>query len=145
RRATAIQGFKQRVVTPGNRKQQKNDQRRQPAPKFRAAGQAAQGAPPEKDQKIGDGDEYRVDHSRGHARPDAGQLEPDVDMLRRFDAVMLPQIQVSRGACHVLILPRVPTRSDPLTRTSGPCSWARSWTAASTSTGGISGCSCASA
>src|SRR5207244_10641881 len=54
-------------------------------------------------------------------------------MLRRLDAVVLPEIQVSRGSCHVLILPRVPSRSDPLPPTSGQCGWARFSTGGSAS------------
>jgi len=52
--------------------------------------------------------------ARSKARANAGQLELDVYMLRRFDAVVLPEIQVSRRRCHVLILPRVPSRSERL-------------------------------
>jgi hypothetical protein len=71
----------------------------------------------------------------GSRRPPARNARRRVPASRRRDVAAGPGL-ARKG--HVLILPRVPTRSDPLTRTSGPCSWARSWTAASTSTAVIS-------
>ena len=55
-------------------------------------------------------DDQAVERDRGGARADTRQLEPQLDVFRGFDLVLLPQpfgrpLRPSRGSAHFLILP----------------------------------------
>src|SRR5262249_5854351 len=142
-RPAAVEGLEQREVAPGEAECQEDHDGTDPAAGRSGGEQVAyERAAGHQHPKDPEGLQAEVEQPRRHTRSHTGQLELDVDVLRRLYAVVLPEIEVSRGGRHVLILPRVPSRSDPLTRTSGPCGWARYSTGASISTGVTSACSC---
>src|SRR6266550_2542216 len=141
----AIQRLEQREITPHAGEHEQHHHGGEPAlqhplPRQHTADDHASAHP---EHHHAEEQEQQVHQPGRHAGADTSELEVDLDVLRRLDAVMLAQIEVSRGSRHVLILPPVPSRSDPLARISGPCSSAKSSTAASTSTAVTSACSCA--
>src|SRR5207245_1338558 len=102
--AAAVQRLEQREVAPHQEEDQQQHERGQPAAR-RFSCLPDDCVKNQREHEQGEQHEEKIEQRRRQAGADAGQFKVDVDVLRRFDAMALAEIEVSRGRLHVLILP----------------------------------------